>query len=375
MNLSRSSTLPLTQLQILMLKAALLDEPQARAAWQNLRSNIDIQNLEAWGDDLLSLIFHNLSRHHIDDAEMDRLKGVYRHRWVDTQLALSQAADLVTALESAGIQTMLLEGATLTECYYKDRGIRHTGIDILVPVSERDHALTALRALGWKTNQPRIPHVQTAAAIQLQHESGRSAMLHWHVLADSYNPSADDDFWAARIPFSINNVQTLMLNPAHELLRICVHSARYNPAYTIRWVADIYQIIMTAPNVEWERLIEGAKKRRFTLAVNEALQTMSNIFPVPILDDVLRHLDAVPISNAERIDQRRHQTDEVVRGLRFYLQEYDRLCLHSTVPNENLALLDYLTQRLGFSNRPQLAQFFIRKLAARLRHETIFKAR
>jgi len=370
MNSSQSSALQPTQLQILMLKAALGDEPQTRTAWHSLRSQIDLQTLDAWANDLLSLIFRNLSQHHIDDPELERLKGIYRHHWVDTQLALSQTVDMVTALEAAHVSTLLLESAPLAERYYADRGVRYTAVDVLVPTLQRDQALAVLRTLGWTFNQRRSPSVATAAATQLEHQSsGRCATLHWHVLADSCNLTGDQDFWAARVPFSLNNVQTTMLNPADELLRICVNSARHNPALTIRWLADVYKIIETTPDIDWGRVIEAANKRNFTLAVSEALQTLRAVFELSVLDDVLQRLNTLPISQAELRDQQiRHQTHEV-RGLRFYLQEYYRLRLHSTAPAENLPLLDYLTQRLGLSHRYQLAGYFSRRLARRFKRK------
>ncbi len=71
-----------TQNQLWLLRAALLDKPQAQQAWDTWRSSVDLE--QGFGRSsfrLFPLLYSQLSRWGLDDPIMSKLKAVYLKAW------------------------------------------------------------------------------------------------------------------------------------------------------------------------------------------------------------------------------------------------------------------------------------------------------
>ena len=73
-----------SELQQLLLIAALAEQSTAVEAWQEVRPRISIDELEPGSFQLLPLIYSNLSEARHEDVDLPRLKGIYRRTWVKT---------------------------------------------------------------------------------------------------------------------------------------------------------------------------------------------------------------------------------------------------------------------------------------------------
>src|SRR5947207_6928619 len=95
-------------LEQLLLRAALLDGDAALDAWESARA------LPRHIDDapyrVLPQLYRNLSALGVEDPEMVRLKGVYRHCWTSNQTRLAAAQRALDALRGARLEALPLVG-------------------------------------------------------------------------------------------------------------------------------------------------------------------------------------------------------------------------------------------------------------------------
>lgn len=295
--------------QVLLLKAAVSDRVAALAAWHDWRRAGDLDDVDRASYEVLPTLFRNFERLGIDDPDMGRLKGIYRRTWYQNQVLVRHAAQAIRQLGDAGIAVMVLKGVALMELYYHDHGIRPMNdVDVLVPTKEARRAIDVLRRNGWKP-YPR-PDRSLEPALSVLHgaplTNGAGGIdLHWHALEESCQDDADDDFWEASRPITVNGTPARAQCPADLLLHVCVHGSRGQPERVIRWVPDALAILRDAAEpVDWERLVDQAVKRRLTLGLGTSLRFLRDTFDAPTPADVLRSLERAPTSWLERTDYR-----------------------------------------------------------------------
>jgi len=186
----------------LLLRAALLEgDAAAAAAWAEWRSQVDIEAIDEPSQRLLPLLARRLARLAPHDQIRMIVRGHYRHAWVRNHVLWRDARPVIVTVHAAGIPVLLLKGASLLPAYGSDWGARPMyDIDFAVPVERVDEALEHLTALGWKaehglsTESVRWRVVPRERGWGFAKGEGRID-LHWHVLAGSTGPHADDRFW------------------------------------------------------------------------------------------------------------------------------------------------------------------------------------
>lgn len=289
--------------QELLLRAALLKGDHAVAAWREWSSLVDIDHVDAGSYRLLSLLYHNMCEHGVEHPVLPRLKGVYRQVWYKNQMMMHGAAAVLRLLHAEGIPTMVLKGVAVLGLYYRDYGLRGMeDVDILVPVQYAQRVVQLLPASGLIEHFP-LPSVSDRLWEVLHSQAYSDARshqfdVHWHVFPECGTVSDDDDLWRDSVPMSVAGVPTRALNPADQLLHICTHGVRWNALPPLRWVADTAALLATE-TPSWERLLLQAQRRRLVLPLRKSLLYVRSLVRVPIPDEVLDFLHAVPVSNRE----------------------------------------------------------------------------
>jgi hypothetical protein len=296
-----------TSYQELLLKASLLQGEAAIDAWHKWKTQIDIERIDHDSHRLLPLLYHNLSRHNVQDQLLSMYKGAHRQAWYKNQIIFHCLAEVVRILRDEGIPTMILKGAALTLQYYKDFGLRPMDdFDILVPITQARQTINLLRKFNW---QPKSPYKQMYSdtyfsflhADIFEDSKGRLLDLHWHTMIESRDVHADDDFWEQAIPVKINEGSTAQaLCPADQLLHIIVHGICWNPRPVPRWVTDAMMVLNSPAEIDWDRLTLQAKKRRLTLHLKNGLNYLRYLLDAPIPLTALEEIKIKPINNYER---------------------------------------------------------------------------
>lgn len=332
-----------TGLQTLLLRAALLDREPALAAWEEWSHSATLdEDVDHASFQLAPLLYRNLERHASGHPDIGRLKGMYRRTWYMNLQKLHRSRGAFNALADAGVPTMALKGIALLVRHYQDYGVRPMhDIDLLVPFSEAHRAAGVLEDAGW---QPILARGDTIDwPVRARHASsfldaaGNELDLHWHMLEESCRPNDDDRLWAAAQPLSFEGIETHAPAPAHLLLNVLVHGARYAPEASMRWLADAYAIVRTS-DVDWEALAEEASRRRVTLPVLDALRFLRTKLQLPAPRDTLAQLARARPTALEQLDYRAQGASPTVawaltRDLTRYLRLSAAWPLHRRVIN------------------------------------------
>lgn len=297
-----------TAQQELLLRAALLKGSDAVDAWEEWKSVIDVESLDPASHRMLPLLYRSLQIQGIKDPSMGKYKGVYRRTWYKNQVLFHAIASLLDSFAGAGIETMVLKGAALIVLNYRDIGLRPMNdFDVLVRMEQVLPAIRLLQEEGWVPMEfvPTVKYISVSYSHGFRDGKGQEIDLHWHVLAQSREIDADDDFWEGAITAGIHDVTTRALNPTDQLLHVCIHGARWNSTPPIRWIADAMTVLTTCQGeIDWDRLIAQARKRRLALPLRETLGYLQSAFDAPVPLEALRNIQGTPVPWIERIEYR-----------------------------------------------------------------------
>jgi hypothetical protein len=287
--------------QLALLRAGLWDGERAVDAWTEWRrAEPDLDDIEKGSYRLLPLVYRNVGHQLADDPDRGRLKGIFRRSWTENQLGLRIGRTGIDALQAADLELVALKGAALLDSAYHDRGARPMGdVDLAVRPERVADAVAALRKAGLtpKEENP-VRFLTVHHSLAFRHEEGQEIDLHRGML---WLPGLDEDFWQGSIEGEVAGTCVRILQPADQLLHVCVHGAAWNPIHPIRWVADAYKVIKAAgANLDWERLVELAERGRLTLPLGETLAVLAEQLEAPVPAEAREALARVPVPPGER---------------------------------------------------------------------------
>lgn len=295
-----------THQQELLLRAALLKGSGAIEAWKEWRSGVDVEELDHGSYRLLPLLYRNLRVLGVKDLSMAKYKGVYRQTWYKNQVLFHAIAFLLRSFHTAGIRTMVLKGAALTMRHYRDYGLRPMNdFDILIHPDQVLSSVNLLQGLGWTPIDftPTEEYISASYSHGFKDKHGQECDLHWHLLSQCREVDSDRDFWEGAVETKFHDVPTHVLNANDQLLHICIHGARWNYTPPFRWVADAAIILDTSlSEIDWNRLIAQARKRRLVLPLRETLQYLRTIVDAPIPLEILESIHGLPVPRIEKLE-------------------------------------------------------------------------
>ncbi len=348
--------LSLAAAQRLLLRAAAAEGESACAAWaQWRRAGGDLDQLDPRSARLLAMIYRKLEAGQVDDPDLARLRGFYRHAWVSNQRLLSRLGQTLPALTGEGIATMVLGGAALSATHVHDAGARRLDdAGVLVAVGEATRALAVFRACGWTAPGP----IDPARALRSRHAVALSApgetpvTLHARALAES---ASDEDFWSGAVAVALGSTPTRAPGPSEQLLYACAGVMQGG----LLWAADA-AAILRGGGVDWGRLVNGAASRRLGVTVATSLAVVSDVLEAPIPPEVIDELGALPSTARERLCLRLSSRPGRVTG---YVRLWD---LYRRNGPEG-GFLRYVADATGVPSRRALAVSLVRHATSRPR--------
>ncbi|HXX81293.1 MAG TPA: nucleotidyltransferase family protein, partial [Thermodesulfovibrionales bacterium] len=166
-------------------------------------------------------------------------------------------------------------------------------------------ALALLQRSGWtpKGFTPTEEYVSARYAHGFKNENDQEFDLHWHLLSQCREAGSDKDFWEGAVETEFHGVPTHVLNATDQLLHICIHGARWNAVPPFRWVADAAIILTTAQSeIDWDRLIAQAQKRRLVLPLRETLHYLRTVVDAPIPVKIVEGLQGLLVPKIEQLE-------------------------------------------------------------------------
>jgi hypothetical protein len=315
-----------TREQALVLQAALNPPELGRIAWESWRASVDFDEIDHGSMRLLPLVYRNLGTASFDPEVAGRMKGIYRRSWSHNQLLFRRAAGAISRLNEAGIETMVLKGASLSLLAYGNSGVRPMDdVDVLVPIERRVDAVEVMRAAGWRPEKADVEAwAKVHHSIGIDGPEGGNLDLHWFSL---WQPARDEPLWRSAVPLQLSGTPTLGPCPADQLLLVCVHGTPWSPLPPFRWIADAAAVIRSAgEDLDWDRFVAEAERRRLAVPGAAALAYLREEFDLAVPATVVDRLRAAPASRHERAAFRAAcRPDGPLRTLRMAWDRYRRL--------------------------------------------------
>jgi hypothetical protein len=279
MNLIRRN---LTDADIRMLRAALLDGEPARTSFRAWREHLDWENISRSWQRLIPLLQSNLIAQSIDDPLIERFRGLRRYFWLRNLKQMQLAFAAIDALAAAGVPVLALKGLSIIACYFRDRSLRPMeDIDLLVSPAHVEAATEALVALGVSplNLRPRaiseLAHRRDFAGWPFKNAQGDYFDLHWCALHLDRRPGTDTRLWDAAVPVEVDGRRLMVLSPADRFIHACAHTVRDDDPSTLRAAADCATILRRG-GIDAGRLHERADKHRVRPAVADMLDFLAD---------------------------------------------------------------------------------------------------
>jgi len=204
-------------------------------------------------------------------------------------------------------------------------------------------------------------------AMHFVHPSGQDLDLHWNLTPFCLGPDADSDFWEASKETTFDGRAVRVLDPADQLLHICVHGAAWESVAPIRWIPDAIAVLRKTPQLDWERLLLQARKRRLTVVVREALNYIDRNIGDFVPAHVLSEFNRADVTVFERLEYSQLLKPARVLGhLRRRLWTFLRVSQGKSWRHTALSFPGYLCTRLRVDRKRQVPAAFCREICLRL---------
>jgi Uncharacterised nucleotidyltransferase len=264
----------------LLLRAAVVPGPQARAAWDEWFAGVELDDLPFDEARLLPRVYANLAAQGAGDCAPPRLRGKYRWVWTANQLRCHAVAPALRALAEAGIPTVLLKGAALLASERCPWGAREMGdVDILVPTGREVDAARALDAAGWVAQGGVTPEFLARRLVLRRHSWNYARIaphdnldLHWHAFEVVRDAGVDAELFrhARRVRFG--EVELLALDDTDQALHLIEHASHGEPAHRLAWIADVAGVL---DHVDGDQLAHRARELGVHDLAGEALDILA----------------------------------------------------------------------------------------------------
>jgi hypothetical protein len=360
--------------QTLLLRACLLSGSAAASAWQQWRERVNFDDIDGGSYRLVPLAYKNLQREKIEDEILGRLKGIYRHTWARNQLLFHDAAQVMKAMQEAGIPVLVLKGATLASTAYTDAGLRPMNdFDFMVPFGETRSAFEIMSQSGWKYVES-VPLEQTiwsSHASKWNNQGGRQIDLHWHLLPGWRLPEVDEGVVQRAAKIQIAGTTFPAMSATDLLWHVCAHGAIGDEVPSIRWVADAWMILHDDKRpVDWELFLDSVQQRSLGFSVSRALHFLKTEFNAPVPDRVLEILARAPISRLERWEQHIISRPRGVLGaLPLHCVNYIRQTQHDSLWGKVSGVPLFFRRTWGVPDTRGLLKYALKKARNRLRQK------
>ena len=277
------------------------------SAWNEWRRQGDIQTLDYAEYRLLPLVYRRLRQHHIQDPDLDRLKGVYRHTWSKNKVHLFFAKELLAFFQENQIDALVLKGAALSLGYYRDLGLRlMADIDILVPLHQAGKALSLMERLGYSPKDYPRCRLRDKEKFRTAGAHGQSFLaegrpevdLHWYLARECCRVDDGLGFWERSIQIEFQGMKVRTLDPTDHLFHICLHGSKWADPAPIRWITDA-AIILEQSVIDWTRILRHTQTYQVIRFMQDSFSCLSQSFHLPIPIFFLKELDALKPTQIE----------------------------------------------------------------------------
>jgi len=376
-----------TPTQLLLLRACLESGAEARAAWEEWSSIVDLDHLDYQSIYLLPMLDHNLRAIGVTGHPwLGRIKGYHFYIWAKNRRLFAQGSQLVKQLRPlVGDELLVIKGVALACRYYSGPGLRSMeDFDFLIKPESALRVLNYLKASGWKMpqwfdRQRRADKIPTSLlfckhADPIRHDNGVEIDLHWNLMPALCGREVNEPFWDAAVPMRLpDGSEVRTLESSDLLFHCCLHGLLWMPVPPTRWIVDAVILLQDVESIRWQRLMGLAERFRYTLWLGTALEYLASTFPrqANIPEGIIHSLVERAHSAEEMGEHKERMQPSLSRGKYppSIFTSYRWFRAHSLVPNsswiQEIRFLANFLMRCWDLPKPWLIFVFAPLLAAR----------
>jgi hypothetical protein len=322
----RVASFRLSPTQELVTQTIALGQAAALDAWRRVRPTIDLDVMEEGSYFLLPALYRRLGELGVPDADLGRLKGVYRRTWYRNQLLLDELQRPFVALSAEAIPLLAYGPLSLATSVYSELGLRWIPYaEVITEAAKAGRAGEILEREGFARAEgarrhPLQPTPYVNGGGQVLVVAGAPPL---DLLAPDALGASGEEIWARALELRIGGASIKRLDPTHELMLACLAGAKPAGRDTPIWVVDALRLL---PTVDWTRLVADAQESRTSLALRETLRYLVDSFAADVPADALHELDSLPVARRDVLARRLvAHTGGVAGGLPATLADYLRL--------------------------------------------------
>jgi len=299
-----------TEDQLLLLRAALSEREEARAAYSAWCGAVDLAGPVDHGSmGLLPLVHANLDMRSADLPHSGLIAGVRRRSFVEVQRAIGGAGEVLALLADANIPAMVIKGVPLALDYYAHPGLRPMAdADVLVERQHAERALDTLADAGWQSDLPdwverRDRYLTLRHAVELSRGAGAIVDLHWRPVHEPLPADAERRLWSCAAPITVGGAATLRPDATSMLMHVLLHGLRRNQKAPLRWIPDALAVLARErTSIEWDWLVATGRRARMFNRLGLGLRFLHDNFAAAIPPEVLLQIDRSQPSLVERLE-------------------------------------------------------------------------
>jgi hypothetical protein len=194
----------LDQRHTMLLRAALGEDKSAIDAYRAWRASEKIDDTDDTVYRIMPLLLATAQRAGLQDAEIPRMRGVVKHIWLSNILRIRDLAEAKAALESAGIEALLIKGGALFARDDQIAAMRAAGdYDLQVRRADASRAIRALTQASFRGLGMRLDLFSESdfdrdihAVAMTKAEANSAVDLHWRPLPTYYHEGFVEELFA-----------------------------------------------------------------------------------------------------------------------------------------------------------------------------------
>lgn len=221
----------LTATQHLLLTAALARGDAGLDAWCAWRARTSVDTLDADSQWLLPLLYDTLRRAGVALEALARYRNVYRHNWYTNSLRVRQAEVASAALPHGAVT--LIGGAAMALRDYDSLGAR-------------PFATVSLLVRSAVATRPDVVAGPAAGNIDVR--------------TSLFNDEVDDLVTARARRCTWRTTRWSVLDPADELVAICLARRAWDARSRLLWIADAVTLVRRHQDLNWHAVVTLAAR-------------------------------------------------------------------------------------------------------------------
>lgn len=265
-------------------------------------AKIDWNQFLAWvqRNRIAPLIYHNLRQSiisKIPETVISQLQKDFERNSPRVLMQLAESTRLSRLLADAGIRSMIIKGASLSQFAFGNPLLRESGdIDVVI---EAGHVAEADLLLAKAGYQRVVPDIQMAPALCEAYCRRRSQFgyhlekrnlvleLHWRLTSNPLLiPIEAIPLWDRSEPVRIGGADFATLCDEDLFLYLCVHGS-VHMWFRLKWLADIAALLHRLPPEAIERIAMRAGALGLERSLHQAMILAAGLLAAPVPDRVL----------------------------------------------------------------------------------------